>query len=85
MELSLFEADNVLGGKNACFLVKKDCRIWGTYAGFVSPNNKLQILGVTALTNIVDAEDFAAPVGLHLCSHLVAYFVTAIACTVLVS
>ena len=73
------------------FLEQKMLVFWsknmgGTYAVPMRPKTSYNFFGLTILTNIVDAEDFAAHVGLRLCSHLVAYFVTfAIACTVLVS
>ena len=71
--------------KMLVFWSKNIAEMGGTYAVPMRPKTSYNFFGLTILTNIVDAEDFAAHVALRLCRHLVAYFVTfAIACTVLV-
>ena len=48
--------------KMPVFWSKRIAELGGSYVGFVSPQNNLQMLGVTILTNLVEAEDFTVTV-----------------------
>ena len=60
--------------KMLVFWSKNIAEMGGTYAVPMRPKTSYNFFGLTTLTSIVDAGDFAAHVGLRLCSHLVAYF-----------